>query len=105
MLQALCVAGFAPHLGALGRGGSSHPSQAGGGLGCQERPEPAGQSQHPSRGGCRAAAALKGEGAAGLGGREQRERGAEPEAAAAANKCRETGDTTEDKWVGWEVDP
>lgn len=98
------MAGFAPHLGAPGRGGSSHPSQAGG-LGCQERLEPAGRSQRPSRGGCRAAAGLKGEGAVGPGDRGQRERGAEPEAAAAVNKRRETEDTTEDKWVGWEVDP
>ena len=104
-LQAVCVAGCAPHLCAPGRGGSSHPLQAGG-PDCQEHPEPAGRSQRPSQGGCRAAAGLKGVGAAGLGGRGPRERGAEPEAAAAVNKHgRETGDKTEDKWVGWEVNP
>lgn len=98
------VAGCAPHLCVPGRGGSSHPSQAGG-PGCQERPEPEGQIQRPSQGGCRAAAGLKGVGAAGLGGRGRHGRGAEPAAAAAVNKCRETGDKTEGKWVGWEVNP
>lgn len=88
-LQAVCVAGCAPHLCAPGRGGSSHPSQAGV-PGCQERPEPAGRSQRPSQGGARAAAGLKGVGAAGPGGRGPREKGAEPEAAAAANKHRQT---------------
>ena len=88
MLQALCAAGCAPHLGAPGRGGSSHPSPAGG-PGCQERPEPTGRSQHLSREGYRAAAGPTGEGAAGLGGRGPRERGAEPEAAAAVNKQRD----------------
>lgn len=96
------MAGCAPHLGAPGHGGSSHPLQAGG-PGCQERPEPAGRSQRLSQGGGRAAAGLKGEGAAGLGGHGRRVRGAEPEAAAAVNKRRGTGDKTEDKWVGWEV--
>lgn len=98
------VAGCAPHLCVPSRGGSSHPLQAGG-PGCQERPEPAGQIQRPSQGGCRAAAGLKGVGAAGLGGRGRHGRGAEPAAAAAVNKCRETGDKTEGKWVGWEVNP
>lgn len=98
------MAGCAPHLGAPGRGGSSHPSQAGG-PGCQEHPEPAGRSQHPSQGGCRAAAGLRGAGAVGQGGRGLRGRGAEPGAAAAVNKRKETGDKTEDKWVGWEVNP
>lgn len=93
------MAGCAPHLGALGHGGSSHPLQAGG-PGCQEHPEPAGRSQLLTQGGCRAAAALKGAGAAGLGDHGPRERGAEPEAVA-INKRRET----EDKWVGWEVNP
>lgn len=100
----MCVAGFSPHLCAPGRGGSSHPLQAGG-PGCQEHPEPAGRIQRWSQGGCQAAAGLKDVGAAGLGDRGQRERGAEPEAAAAVNKYRETGDKTEDKWVGWEVNP
>lgn len=104
VLQAVCVAGCAPHLGAPGRGGSSHPSQAGG-SGCQERPEPANRIQHLSPGGGRVAAGLRGEGAAGPGGRGQRERGAGPEAAAAVNKHRETGDETKDKWVSWEMTP
>lgn len=104
MLQALCTAGCAPHLGAPGHGGSSHPSQAGG-PGCQERPGPAGRSQRLSQGGGRAAAGLRGGGAAGPAGRGPREKGAEPGAAAAVNKRRETGDKTEDKWVGWEVNP
>lgn len=98
------MAGCAPHLGAPGRGGSSHPSQAGG-PGCQERPEPVNRIQHLSLGGGRAAAGLRGEGAAELGGRGQRERGAEPEAAAAVNKRRETADKTKDKWVSWEMTP
>lgn len=102
VLQAFSAAGCAPHLGAPGRGGSSHPSQAGG-PGCQERPEPANRIQHLSPGAGRVAAGQKGEGAAGLGGRGQRERGAEPEAAAAVNKYRETGDHTKDKWVSWET--
>lgn len=104
MLQAVCVAGCAPHLGAPGHGGSSHPSQAGG-PGCQERRGPAGQSQRLSRGGGQAAAGLRGAEAVGLEGHGLREKGAEPEAAVAVNKCRETGDKTEDKWVGWEVNP
>lgn len=79
------------HLCAPGRGGSSHPLQAGG-PGCQEHPEPADRSQRLSQGECRAAAGLRGVGAAGPGGRGPRERGAEPEAAAAVNKRRETGD-------------
>ena len=101
MLGAVCAAGCAPHLGAPGRGGSSHPLQAGG-PDCQELPEPAGRSQRLSQRGCQAAAGLRGEGAAGSGGRGRRERGAGPGAAAAINKCRETRDKTEDKWVGWE---
>lgn len=78
------AAGCAPHLGAPGHGGSSHPSQAGG-PGCREPPEPAGRIQRPSRGGCRVAAGLRDVGAAGPGGHGPHERGAEPEAAAAVN--------------------
>lgn len=83
----VCVAGCAPHLGAPGRGGSSHPSQAGG-PGCQERPAPAGRIRRPSQGGCRAAAGPRDVAAAGRGGRGRRERGAEPGAAAAVNKMQ-----------------
>lgn len=107
------VAGGAPHLGAPGRGGSSHPSQAGG-PGCQERPAPAGPSRRQCREGGRGAAGPMGGAAAGRGGRGRRERGAEPGAAAAVNKMQGWrwggewgggGDKTEDKWVGWEVNP
>lgn len=83
----------APYLGAPGHGGSSHLLQAGG-PGCQERPVPAAQSQRPSQEGGPAAAGLTGVGAAGPGGRGQRERGAEPEAAAAVNRRRETRQRT-----------
>lgn len=85
------VLGSAPHLGAPGHGGSSHLLQAGG-PGCQERPVPAARSQRPSQEGGPAAAGLTGVGAAGPGGRGQRERGAEPEAAAAVNRRRERRD-------------
>lgn len=78
------------HLGAPGHGGSSHPSQAGG-PGFQGPPEPAGQIQRPSQGGCRVAAGLRGAGAAGPGGRGPHERGAGPEAAAAVNKTQREG--------------
>lgn len=98
------VVGCAPHLGAPGHGGSSHLLQAGA-PGCQEHPAPAGRSQHLSQGECRAAAGLKGVGVAAQGGRGLCGRGAGPEAAAAVDKYRETGDKTEDKWVGWEVNP
>ena len=80
--------GSAPHLGAPGRGGSSHLLQAGG-PGCQERLAPAVRNQRPSQEGGPRAAGLTGAGAAGPGGRGQRERGAEPGAAAAVDRCVE----------------
>lgn len=88
-----CVLGSAPHLGVPGHGGSSHLLQAGG-PGCQARPVPAVRSQRPSQEGGPVVAGLRGVGAAGLGGRGQHERGAEPEAAAAVNRRRETRQRT-----------
>lgn len=51
-----------------------------------------------SLGGCRAAAGLRGEGAAVLEAREQRGRGAVPGAAAAVS--RQGNGQTDNKWVG-----
>lgn len=93
---AICPS-LTPHLGALDRGGSSHPSP-GGGLGCPGRLVPAGLIRSPSRGGCQVAAGLRGEVAAGPEARERRGRGAAPGAAAAAS--RQGDRQTDTEWVG-----
>lgn len=74
-----------PHLCVRDRGGSSHLS-LGGGLGCPGHLMPTGLIQSLSRGGCRAAAGLRDEVAAGPEAREQHGRGAVPGAAAAVSR-------------------
>lgn len=93
---AICLS-LTPHLCVPDHGGSSHPS-LGGGLGCPGRLTPADPIRSPSRGGCRAAAGLRGEVAAGLEAREWHGRGAAPGAAAAASRQRDR--QTDTKWVG-----